>query len=259
MTAPADPSLAGRLALVVGGSSGIGLASARRLGQAGARLVIAGRDAARGEAARAELAAAGFTAEFEPVDVAEADSVAGLFERLTRRHGPLSIAVNSAAASFRPARIDAFDLDEADAVLDCDLRGIFLLLRGETAAMAGGGAIVNIASTNGLAGTPQAAIYAAAKAGVINLTRSAALEWIVAGIRINAVCPGAVITPRRANRLAGLDEAGRAAAMAATAAHIPIGRLAEAEEIAEAVCWLCSDASRYVVGHSLVVDGGLSA
>jgi NAD(P)-dependent dehydrogenase (short-subunit alcohol dehydrogenase family) len=145
--------------------------------------------------------------------------------------------------------------------MDIDVLGVLRCMQAEIAAMrtAGGGTIVNVSSINGLSGVAQAALYSAGRHAVVGLTRSAALEYIGEGIRINAVCPGAVDTPRRQRRMQALPSEQAAAQQASLAQSIPIGRLAQADEIAAAILWLSSDASSYVVGHSLVVDGGLTA
>ena len=149
---------------------------------------------------------------------------------------------------------------------EVNLKGLWLCLKHEIKAMqrggdgdSAGGAIVNVASINGLSGTPTASIYSATKHAVIGLTRSAARETIARGIRINAVCPGATDTPFQHRPHLGLSASEQQARHAQLAQLIPLGRLARPEEIAAGIRWLCSAASSYVVGHALVIDGGLTA
>ncbi len=145
--------------------------------------------------------------------------------------------------------------------MSIDVLGVFNCMKYEIEAMlrSGGGTIVNVSSVNGLSGAPSASMYSAGKHAVIGLTRSAAKEYIARGVRINAVCPGATETPRRMRRTAHLTEGQLLEREEQLAQAIPIGRLARVEEIASAILWLSSPESSYVVGHSLVVDGGLLA
>jgi NAD(P)-dependent dehydrogenase (short-subunit alcohol dehydrogenase family) len=250
-----------KVALIVGGTSGIGLATARSLLGAGATVVVASRSAARGADALEELGSSSPRASFIQCDVTNAESIRNLVAAVVKRHGALDCAVNSAAAEFKPARAHETTGADVTALLTVDVEGLFNCMRAEIEAMLAGrgGTIVNVASTTGLSGTPTAALYSAGKHAVIGLTRSTAREYIADGIRINAVCPGATDTPRRVKRIAHLSDAERAELAEALAKEIPIGRPATADEIASAIVWLSSPASSYVVGHSLVVDGGLTA
>lgn len=250
--------LAGKVAVVMGGTSGIGLATAQRLIAAGAQVVITGRDAAKGAQAQAGL---GPMAAYLPCDVSQAQSVTACFQTLASRYGRLDCAVNVAAIPFNPALLHHTSDADARALLASDVMGPYLCMKQEIALMlpGGGGTIVNVSSINGMSGVASAALYSAGRHAILGLTRSAALEYIGQQIRINAVCPGAVDTPRRQQRVAHLSPAAQAEAAAQTAQAIPIGRVAEAAEVAEAIYWLCSPASSYVVGQALAVDGGLSA
>lgn len=251
-------SFQGQVAVIVGGTTGIGLASARQFAAAGAQVVVAGRDAAKGEAAQSLL---GPASAYVPCDIAQPNSVDGLFQTVMARWGRLDCAVNVAAITPRVALLHETSDSEAAALLDTDVMGTFLCMKRELGIMLkqGSGTIVNVSSVNGLSGVASAAMYSAGRHAVLGLTRSAALEYIPHGIRINAVCPGATDTPRRRQRVQHLSPQAQADAMAQTAKAIPIGRLATADEIASAIVWLSSPASSYVVGHCLAADGGLSA
>ncbi|WP_338847186.1 SDR family oxidoreductase [Massilia sp. W12] len=248
----------GKVALIVGGTSGIGLAAAQLFHAAGAQVVISGRDLEKGRHAAHSI---GPRARFLACDVTQADQIAAMFALLGAEYGRLDAAVNSAAGPATPGQLHDIPETDARALLDTDVLAPLLCMQHEIALLRrqGGGTIVNLSSVNGLSGCPQAALYSAGRHAVLGLTRSAALEYIAENIRINAVCPGAVDTPRRSQRLAHLAPEQQQAAMARTAQDIPIRRLARAEEIANAIFWLSSPQSSYVVGHALVVDGGLAA
>lgn len=253
-------SLAGKVALIIGGTTGIGLASAKAFVASGAKVVIAARNPARGAAAELQLRALG-DAVFHECDVSDPSSVAELVAFTVDRFGQLNCAVNSAAYDSTPAATHEISFEDASSTLATDVMGVFNCLKYEIEAMlrSGGGTIVNVSSVNGLSGVPAAALYSAGKHAIIGLTRSTAREYIGRGIRINAVCPGATETPRRARRTAHLTPEQLIEHQQQLALAIPIGRLAKAEEIANAILWLSAPESSYVVGHSLVVDGGLHA
>ena len=252
--------LQGKSALITGGTTGIGLATAKVFLAHGARVVITSRNPERGVAAETELRELG-EACFHPCDVTDPASVAALIAFTVDRYGALDCAVNSASCDISLASLHELSLEEASATLHTDVLGVFHCMKYEIEAMlrAHGGTIVNVASISGLAGTPEAPMYSAGKHAVIGLTRSAAKDYIARGIRINAVCPGPTHTPRRARRTAHLEAEQVQVQDAELARAIPIGRLAEADDIARAILWLSSPDSAYVVGHSLVVDGGLIA
>jgi NAD(P)-dependent dehydrogenase (short-subunit alcohol dehydrogenase family) len=242
------------VALVTGGGSGIGRATALALAQHGARVVIGNRDVARGEETVALIRSAGGEALFQPTDVADDAAVRALVARAVAAYGRLDIAFNNAGL-FGPAALLAEQRDEAFAqVFDVNVRGVFQCMRAELAVMLaqGRGAIINNASTTGLRNnTPGVALYAAAKSAVISLTRSAALEYAGRGIRVNAVAPGRVRTEMLTVAAGGDPER--------FAAIIPAGRLGTPEEVAGAVLWLASDAASFVNGHVVAVDGGFLA
>jgi NAD(P)-dependent dehydrogenase (short-subunit alcohol dehydrogenase family) len=188
-------------------------------------------------------------------DVTKSDEVGRLVSGVMAAHGRLDWAVNNAGIGGAEAATADYPEEDWDRVLDVNLRGVWLCMKHEIAAMEkqGHGAIVNVASVLGLVGYPGFAAYNAAKGGVVLLTRTAALEYARLGIRVNAVCPGFIRTPMIADDLAAPEKTA-----AITALH-PMGRLGEPEEVAEAISWLCSDASSFVTGHALIVDGGYTA
>ena len=248
-----------RVAIVFGGTSGIGLSAAGELAAAGARVAIVGRDAERGQ-----RAAAGITGEVLALaaDVARAAEVARAVDAVVARWGRLDWAVNAAALPpSPPAAVGDIAETAWDATIAVDLTGAWSCMRHELAAMraAGGGSIVNVSSVNGLSGTPMAGAYCAAKHGLIGLTRTAAVEYAPQRIRVNVVCPGAHRTPMLEGVFEQVSPGDPARAEAMYTAHIPAGRLGEPGECARAITWLLSDAASYVTGSVLVVDGGLAA
>jgi NAD(P)-dependent dehydrogenase (short-subunit alcohol dehydrogenase family) len=258
-----DRRFTGKVALVTGGTSGIGRAVAHGFAREGAAVVIAGRRADRGEAVRGELEALGAAAAFVAADVSRSGDVEALVERTVERFGRLDCASNNAAAldtGVFKATAEFSDAD-FDGHMALNLKSVWLCMKHEIAQMAGqgGGAIVNTSSVNGLGGVPQNALYAAAKAGVLALTKSAALEYARQGIRVNALVAGVFRTPMLESVFARIAPQDVAAAEASYAQLVPLGRIGRPEEAAEAVLWLCSEASSYLTGHSMIVDGGMTA
>ncbi|MBL0122475.1 MAG: SDR family oxidoreductase [Betaproteobacteria bacterium] len=254
----------GKVALITGGTDGIGLATARAFVTAGAKVLVAGRNPERGQRALDELVAAsgiGNNMRFLPVDVSEPAQVEKMVATCVDAFGRLDFAVNNAAAEFPLVLTADIPLESVDQSIAVDLRGTWLCMKHEIDVMlkAGGGAIVNVSSVNGFASSPNAAMYSATKHGMNGLTTAAAREYISKGIRINSVCPGAIETPRRQRRLTGFTAEQITAHYAALAEQVPAGRVGRADEVAAGILWLCSDESSYVVGHHLVIDGGLSA
>jgi NAD(P)-dependent dehydrogenase (short-subunit alcohol dehydrogenase family) len=241
----------GKVALVTGGASGIGLATARAFTRAGARVVLAARGAEAGERAAAALEAL-----FVATDVRDEASVAALVERTVAHFGRLDLAVNAAGIGGDLAPLERTNQQVWDDVMATNARGVWLCMRHEIPAMVktGGGAIVNLASTYGAAGRAAHHAYVASKHAVIGLTRSVALEFATRGIRVNALCAGVTATP--AMRQA---EALVPALVQDLVAEHPMGRMATEDEIAAAALWLCSDGAAYVTGAPLPVDGGFLA
>jgi NAD(P)-dependent dehydrogenase (short-subunit alcohol dehydrogenase family) len=248
--------LEGRVALVTGGSSGIGRATALAFAQEGARVVIGDVDQEGGEQTVRQVEAEGGKALCLRADVSQASQVEALVEQTVAAYGRLDIGFNNAAdvAAHLGALVPTHEYPEEnwDRVMEVNLKGVWLCLKYEIRQMLkqGSGAIVNAASALGLVGVANMSGYVASKHGVVGLTRAAALEYADKGIRVNAVCPGYIRTPMTASRLA--DPAGRARLLE----REPIGRVGEPEEVAQAVVWLCSDAASFVTGHALAVDGG---
>lgn len=251
-------ALEGKAALIVGGTSGIGLATAERFVLAGSKVIVAGRDPARGSNAQQSL---GPEARFIQCDIAQPLAVQALLETAIASFGRIDCAVNAAAITTASALLHETTVADASQLLNTDVLGQFLCMKYEIEVMlkTGSGTIVNVSSINGLSGTPSAAMYSAGRHAVLGLTRSAAREYIAHNIRINAVCPGATDTPRRRQRFAHLSLEAQNELSSQATESIPIARLATATEIANAIVWLSSPASSYVVGHCLVVDGGLTA
>lgn len=257
----------GKVALVTGGSSGIGRAAAVLFARAGARVVLAARRAERGEAVVDHIRAAGGSAVFVQTDVAKPTDVERMVAEAVRHFGRLDYAVNNAAAYSGAFSLTAdFSEAEYDETMAVDLKGVWLGMKYEIKQMLAqqpaGGAIVNTSSVNGLGGVPMASIYAAAKAGILGLTKSAALEYGVKGIRINSLVAGAFDTPMlRASidRASGGNPEARAKAEEGFKALMASGRIGDPMEAGEAIVWLCSDAASYITGHSMIVDGGLTA
>jgi NAD(P)-dependent dehydrogenase (short-subunit alcohol dehydrogenase family) len=248
--------LQGKVALVTGGTSGIGRSTAVLFASAGARVVVAGRRDAEGEETLGLVREAGGEGLFVRTDVAQAAQVEALVRRTVETFGRLDVAFNNAGIEGTWTPIVKQTEEDWDRTIAINLKGTWLSLRAEIRQMlaqGGGGAIVNMASVAGLMGSAGAATYAASKHGVLGLTKSAALECASYRIRVNAVCPGVIETPME-QRLFRDPDFNRFV----LGLH-PLGRFGQPGEIAAAVLWMCSDHASFMTGQSLVLDGGMLA
>jgi len=248
-----DHQMSGRVALICGASKGIGAATAAAFAEAGAAVVLAARDSAALETVAGQIRASGGQATVVPADVTSEDSVHGLVDAALAAHGRLDYAFNNASGGPMPAPLADIDPAEFDQGIAANIRGTFLGMKFQIPAMlaSGGGAVVNMASIAGLNGTANLAAYVAGKAGVIGLTKVAALDYADQGVRVNVVAPGPILTYHleaagpEAQRLAGLST--------------PVRRLGSVLEVARTVLWLCSEQSSFITGAVIPVDGGQSA
>jgi NAD(P)-dependent dehydrogenase (short-subunit alcohol dehydrogenase family) len=231
----------------------MGLATAKAFAEAGAAVALADVNGDGARAAADALVAAGHKAIGIRCDVADLDEVEAMVKQTVSTFGRLDMAFNNAGVQSPVAETADADPKDYDFVMGVNLRGVWNCMKHELLQMRkqGSGAIVNNSSLGGLVGIAERGIYHASKHGVVGLTKSAGLEYAAKGIRINAVCPGIIETPMVMGMLETQPEA-----MAALMKEVPMGRLGRAEEIADAVLWLCSPASSFVIGHALPVDGG---
>ena len=248
--------LDGKVALITGASTGIGRATAQVFAREGAKVAVADINVEGAEETLRLIKDAGGEAIFIQTDVSKAADTEAMVKQVVETYGRLDCAFNNAGieGDFVPTP----DYPEAtwDRVIGINLKGVWLSMKAEIQQMLsqGGGAIVNTASVAGLQGIPAGSAYVAAKHGVVGLTKTAALEYAKAGIRVNAVCPGAVETPMLKRAFEKVPEM----AEGINAAE-PVGRMAQPSEIGEAVAWLCSEAASFVTGHPMAVDGGYVA
>jgi NAD(P)-dependent dehydrogenase (short-subunit alcohol dehydrogenase family) len=249
-------SLKDKVALVTGAASGIGLATARAYAGAGAAVVLADINAGQVNKAVSELVAGGYQAKAIVCNAANLDEVEAMVQETVSAYGRLDIAFNNAGIQNQLAEIADATAEDFDRVNAVNLRGVWGCLKYELQQMRkqGSGVIVNCSSIGGIVGGAQRANYHAAKHGVIGLTKSAALEYAARNIRVNAVCPGLIWTPM----VDAMVASGQKEALEAMVQGVPMQRHGKAEEIADVVLWLSSDASSYVTGQSISIDGGLT-
>ncbi len=248
-------SLAGKSVMITGAASGIGAACAHKAAADGARLLLCDMDVERGEALRQELTSGGADCYFHVCNVTAEEDIETAVRKANKYFGRLDCAVNNAGITGPAAALESYRLEDWNQVIATNLTSVFLCVKHQLAAMKaqGSGAIVNVASGAGLIGTPNLVAYCASKHGVLGITKTAVAENPRSGVRINAVLPGSTRTPMLEQSMANPEVEKM------ILSSIPCGRLAEPEEIADAILWLCSDAAGYVNGQSLVVDnGGLS-
>lgn len=244
------PVFAGRTALVLGANGLIGNAISTRLAAAGAKVVLAARNAEALSELRDSLEAQDFICICVPTDVTDDAAVRRLIEHAAQPKG-LDIAINNVASAHLPLPIGELDISEFDHVIAVTLRGVAIAMKHELAAMGTGATVVNIASGAGLDAAPGMSAYVAAKHAVIGLTKTAAIDYAGKGIRVNAVAPG----PIESGPIMKLPQEVRTH----VGAHVPLGRMGTPDEVAEAAFWLASPLSSFTTGAVLTVDGGKRA
>jgi NAD(P)-dependent dehydrogenase (short-subunit alcohol dehydrogenase family) len=252
-TATIPGLLNGKVALVIGASRGIGSQTAKVLARSGAKVMLAARDEKALDVVVGELRAEGYEARFVSADVGDEQSVQRLVKATLGEFGRLDIAFNNATDGSTPQPLADMSVADFDRAISTNIRGTFLGMKFQVPAMlaTGGGSIINMASLAGVQGVANLAGYVTGKAGIIALTKVAALDYADRGIRVNVVAPGPILTHH-------LEAAGEQAQQQAATAT-PMRRLGTANEVARAVLWLGSDESSFVTGVTLPVDGGLSA
>lgn len=246
-------SLEHKTAIITGGGSGIGRATALALAKAGAQVVIGNRNCEQGEAVVQEITKLGGQAEFVRTDVTKVDDVKALIATALARFGRIDLAFNNSGVEGEQKPLHEQDEGVANQLIDVNIKGVFWAMKYEIEAMLRNlgnvkGAIVNCSSVFGLVGAQGWSLYTASKHAVAGMTKSAALEYAAKGIRVNAVAPGPIETPMLAKAGGGDPQV--------FARTVPMGRIGKPEEIAAAVLWLLSDAASFVTGHTLAVDGG---
>jgi NAD(P)-dependent dehydrogenase (short-subunit alcohol dehydrogenase family) len=247
-------SFAGKTALVFGGTAGIGRSAALAFASAGANVFISGLGAAEGREVEAEARSKGAEAVFMEADVTRESEVQAVVSRAAERFGRIHAAVNNAGIEGRFGPVQDLTESDFDRIISVNLKGIWLGLKYEIPHMLahGGGAIVNTSSSAGVTGIANVAVYTASKHGVVGLTKATALELAQSKIRVNAIAPGPVNTGLLKRMVGGHID------LSVIADHVPMRRISEPEESAQAILWLCSDAASFITGHTLVVDGGLT-
>ena len=250
----AEQQFDGKVAIVTGGASGIGAACSTTFARGGAKVVVADLNEELGNGLVSEIKAIGRDAIFTRTDVSRPEDVEALVDAAMRSFGRLDIAVNNAGIGGESKPTGEYSLDTWRKVIDINLNSVFYCMRYQIPRMLenGGGAIVNMASILGSVGFANSPAYVAAKHGVVGLTKSAALEYANQGIRVNSVGPGFIITPLIDS---GLDEAAKTALSGMHA----LGRMGEAQEVANLVVFLCSDQASFLTGGYYLVDGGYTA
>ncbi len=248
--------LEGKVALVTGGSRGIGKASAAAFAREGAKVVVTDVLVEKGKETVKMIQEMKGEAIFIETDVSQATEVSDLIKKVIETYGRLDCAHNNAGVLGTSCRMTEYEEEVWERVMNINLKGVWLCMKYEIPQMIkyGGGAIVNTASTFGLVGSPNRTAYVASKHGIVGLTRAAALEFAKDHIRVNAVCPGVIRTPIIDQAIA--DDPQREKWLLE---RHPIGRMGTPADIAEAVVWLCSDASSFVTGLAMPVDGGYTA
>jgi NAD(P)-dependent dehydrogenase (short-subunit alcohol dehydrogenase family) len=246
-------NLKDKVGIVTGGGTGIGRATALAMARAGAVVVIGNRDTAKGEEVVALIRQAGDRAVFQKTDVSKPADVKRLVDKAVTEFGRLDVAFNNAGIDGEQVPLHEQDIDKAGVLFDVNIKGVFYSMKYEIEQMlkTGGGSVVNTSSIFGLNGYPGWSLYVATKHAVTGMTKAAALDYAKRHVRVNAVGPGPVETPLLVKGTGGDPHS--------YAAFVPMGRIGQPDEIADAVVWLLSDDARYVTGHTLPVDGGVCA
>ncbi|MEY4136323.1 MAG: hypothetical protein RL205_451 [Actinomycetota bacterium] len=251
-----DASFAGTTTIVTGGAGGMGRAITLAFSAAGSNVVVADMNDSSGAEVVEMVKAQGGNAVYVRTNVAIAEDVQNMVKTAVDTYGGLNYAVNAAAIEFEVDYLADLADDDFDRMIAVNLRSVFLCMKHEIKAMLpNGGAIVNIASTNSYRPQPHQSAYTASKFGVLGITKSAAVDYAPQGIRINAICPGAIDTPMLRG---AIEKRGRDPQEVANRLSLN-GRFGTPDEIAAAALWLCSDASGFTIGHALAVDGGYLA
>ncbi len=252
--------VSGKTALVTGAGAGIGRATARKFSTEGAKVVVSDIDSTGGIETVRLIHADGGKAIFIQADCSKPEDVKALIEGVVEEYESLDCVCNNAGIEGKIAPFAEQTIENYDAVMNVNARGMFLCLRAEIREMltSGGGAIVNLASIAGLIGFPGIAPYTASKHAVNGLTKNAALEYGKDGIRVNSICPGGIDT-RMLDSLAEQTSGGQQTSQQMMAPLHPLGRIGTPEEVAELIVWLCSDRAAFITGANIPIDGGYVA
>lgn len=242
-----------KVVFITGASSGIGLATSRAFAKSGAKLFLTDLTSDGYDLAKSLIKEYGTEITFRKCDVTDPIAIEQAVSAACDRYGAIDIAFNNAGTEGETARTDECSIENWTHVMNTNLRGVWLCMKAELSRMLeqGSGVIVNNSSIAGLVGFPGLPAYVASKHGVVGLTKTAALEFAKSNIRVNAICPGVIETPM-IDRFVGVGTEARANLQS----HEPMGRMGKAEEIADAVLWLCSSRSSFVTGQALAADGG---
>ena len=244
-----------KVVLVTGAAGGIGYAAAKMFAECGAKVMLSDINEELLQKSTQELKDKGYDITCFKCDVSSEESVKALIEKTVETYGRIDCAYNNVGIHAPVLKADELEIKDFDRVIAVNLRGCFLCMKYELQVMKKqkSGAIVNCSSQSGVVGTAGLTAYTASKHGIIGMTKCAALEYAREGIKINALCPGTSDTPMVADAIARAPEH-----MAKIIDDIPLGRMGKAEEIASAVLYMCSEYNNFIIGHTLVCDGGFT-